>query len=379
MPAAEFLRTKLSGPRFDGGTVPLEVLKDLAILQELVLEVAKSHFLTSNPHRVRVPKGFAISLSLNLSRMERGSPAPVIEIHAAQPQSTRFVNDLPYRNFFESARDSILDAIKAAELDQLPESDLDRKHYSYFGRLGQSLQSNESIEFISPDTDSGPKLTTEIRRRLSRKSTYSVNFKQETTLIGFVPAMDQADKTFELKLMDGTRVKGPIPDEHLEGLLQAFSDFAKSDPNAVRVRGVATLDWNNKPLSIESVSDVTPLDPLDITARMEQLKLVLDGWYDGAGKGLNPAALDWLASCLEPLFGDDAPLPHLYPSPSGAVLAEWSIGSNEISFEINLEERRGNWHVTDLPAKSSHERAINLEDPRELTWLVTQLTELPRE
>ena len=41
----EFLSPRLVGNRFDQHSIPLEVLKDLAALEELIVEVAKWHYL----------------------------------------------------------------------------------------------------------------------------------------------------------------------------------------------------------------------------------------------------------------------------------------------------------------------------------------------
>jgi len=52
----EFLNPRLIGDRFTGHSIPLEVLKDLSALEELLVEVAKWHYRTDNPQRKRIPK-----------------------------------------------------------------------------------------------------------------------------------------------------------------------------------------------------------------------------------------------------------------------------------------------------------------------------------
>ena len=54
----EFLSPRLVGKRFDQHSIPLEVLKDLSALEELIVEVAKWHYLRANKDRKRIPKGF---------------------------------------------------------------------------------------------------------------------------------------------------------------------------------------------------------------------------------------------------------------------------------------------------------------------------------
>ena len=89
---------------------------------------------------------------------------------------------------------------------------------------------------------------------------------------------------------------------------------------------------------------------LDIRAQLDELRLLKDGWLEG--EGLSPPApgLDWLQNAFDRHFPDDAPPPHLYPTESGGVQAEWSIGSLEISLDLNLDTRSGEWHALDTEA-----------------------------
>ena len=52
----QFLKPKLVGARFQGHAIPLEVLKDLAVLEEMVIEVAKWQFIKDHPGRERAPR-----------------------------------------------------------------------------------------------------------------------------------------------------------------------------------------------------------------------------------------------------------------------------------------------------------------------------------
>jgi hypothetical protein len=52
-----FVAPRLVGARFDDHTIPLELLKDLAALEELVVAVAKWKFVEQHG-RLRAPKGF---------------------------------------------------------------------------------------------------------------------------------------------------------------------------------------------------------------------------------------------------------------------------------------------------------------------------------
>lgn len=73
----EFLRPRLRG-RFEEHSLPLEIFKDIAVLEEMLVEVAKREYLAAHPQRVRSPKGFGTGLELHLTAVEEGSAIPVI-------------------------------------------------------------------------------------------------------------------------------------------------------------------------------------------------------------------------------------------------------------------------------------------------------------
>ena len=72
MSTKSFLRLRLVGTRFDDHAIPLELLKDLAVLEEMVIEVAKLKFLAEHTDRQRSPHGFTKGIHLKLTA--RASP-----------------------------------------------------------------------------------------------------------------------------------------------------------------------------------------------------------------------------------------------------------------------------------------------------------------
>jgi len=78
MDSEPFLRPRLTGPRFEGHGIPLEVLKDLAVLEEMIVEVAKWKYLKDHPERLRSPRGFTEGIELKLTGIDEGSAIPVI-------------------------------------------------------------------------------------------------------------------------------------------------------------------------------------------------------------------------------------------------------------------------------------------------------------
>ena len=80
MSIPDFLRPRLVGKRFEGHSIPLELLGDLAVLEAMVIEVAKWRYLQDNPNRKRSPRKFTEGISLTLTSVEQGSAVAVIAI-----------------------------------------------------------------------------------------------------------------------------------------------------------------------------------------------------------------------------------------------------------------------------------------------------------
>ena len=114
-------------------------------------------------------------------------------------------------------------------------------------------------------------------------------------------------------------------------------------------------------------------DPLDISARLRELRLLKDGWLDGQGVAPSEEGLDWLSQAFDQHYPEDLPLPCLYPTEEGGVEAEWQFGSRGDSLEIELSSYSGEWHALDMEANTVSERTLNLDDAEDWKWLVEQI------
>ena len=372
MADTDFLRPRLCGTRFEGGVIPLEVLGDLRALGVMLIDVAKWSFLQQNPDRERSPRGFADGVELKLMRIEDGSAIPVIGIVPTSPQRSLDSPGMPFRfrEYFEVARDAIVSAIAAAEAGESVSEHLPQKCLSYFDRVGRSLRDDEAIEFSSPAREVVTKLTKESRRALVLASA-----RQELTepvqLRGCVPEADQEKRTFHLQLASGSRVPGPMSDEHFESIMEAFNGY--SEHAKVLLDGIGKWNRQQRLVGIEDIQHVALLDPLDVASCLAELRELKKGWLDGEGRAPDHAGLDWLESQFDRLYPDDLPLPHLCPTAEGGVHAEWSFPPLEVGVEIDLEERRAVWYSVDVASDKDRTRGLNLVDEQEWAWLVDQI------
>ncbi|OGS94607.1 MAG: hypothetical protein A3H31_12825 [Gallionellales bacterium RIFCSPLOWO2_02_FULL_57_47] len=362
----EFLKPRLVGARFDQHSVPLEILKDFAALEEMIIEVAKWKFLQAHQDRTRTPRGFTEGLELHLTQVEEGSAIPVIALV--------FGTLFPSANatYFDQAREAIIEAVASANQNQDGTSQLPPNLLSYFDRFGRSLREGESMEFTAANQQVA-RLTTETRRRLIRASQV-VEWTEEASLLGLICEADQARMSFELELKDGTKLTAPINSQHLDTVLEAFSGYRKGA--RVQLQGVVKKNRQDQLKSIESVEHVSPLDPLDVAARMEELAELQDGWLDGKGHAPEQSALTWLARTFETNFNPDLPLPYLYPTAEGGVQAEWTIANWEVTLDIDLHNKTAEYQALHLETKKCSERTLNLSQQTDWQLLNADVQQL---
>jgi hypothetical protein len=95
--------------------------------------------------------------------------------------------------------------------------------------------------------------------------------------------------------------------------------------------------------------------------RMKELAALPDGWLNGEGSRLNKDGLARFAK----EFDKSLPLPHLYPSVSGNLWAEWTFGDYEVSLDVDLQTLSAEYQSVSIMGDTdlSTERTIDLSAP----------------
>ena len=339
------------------------------MLEELVVEVAKSKFLSDNPGRQRSPRGFTRDINLRLSAVNPGSAA--LEIRLAQETLDLFPTTGQTYPYLGDARDAIIEAISAAEKEDPIEPHLPARTLTYFDKLGRSLKEDETLEIGSPDHQTPARLTRDVRRRLVLASPTVRELTEEAVIRGTVPEADQDDMTFEIQLIDGRKIKSPIESQHLEDILNAFNGYQKA--TRALFQGVGRFSRSGQLIGFDSIEHLSLIDPLDIGGQLDELRLLEDGWLEGEGLSPPESGLDWLQDAFDQHFPEEAPLPHLYPMETGGVQAEWSIGKKEFTLELNLVTHSGEWHALDTETGKVDEGILDCDDSNDWEWLVDQI------
>lgn len=369
MSTEPFLEPRLVGTRFEGHAIPLEVLKDLAVLQDMIVEVAKWKFLQVNPDRKRSPRGFAKGIELKLTGVEEGSARAIISLVAATQML--FPDTPPY---FVQARDAVVCAIAAAEQHQDVTRYLPDNALGYFDKIGRSLRADEAMEFSLPSIGTPARLTRETRRTLVLASEQVREYTEEITVRGSIPEADQDDMTFELQMLDGKKITAPIPTQHMATILEGFNGY-KSEIR-VLIEGIGKFSRQGKLSGFESLEHVSILEALDVPARLDEFRLLKNGWLEGQGEAPDQAGLDWLSSAFERHYPDDVPLPFTYPTPKGNIQFEWSVGANESSVTIDLQSHAAEWHCFNTSTETESSRTLNLDQAPDWGQLINDIRQL---
>ena len=160
-------------------------------------------------------------------------------------------------------------------------------------------------------------------------------------------------------------------DQDQHGVLEVFNGY-KDDRKAL-IQGLGKLDRQGNLVRLEAIDEFVPLDSLDVPARLDEFRALKDGWLEGDGRAPDHAGLDWLSDSFERHYPDDMPLPYTYPTSEGGVEMEWSLGSQEISLEIDFQTHMGYWHDMDMTSSNDEDKDLDLDDASVWTWLAGEI------
>ena len=365
----EFLSPRMVGKRFDEHSIPLEFLRDFAALEEMIVDVAKWVYRQEHPDRTRLQRGFTKEVSLHLGGVGEGSSiAQIVMLSLAVglfPTETQ--------HCYQQARDKVVSAIAAAESGTEITKHLPEEFLGYFEKIGRSLRDKEAIEF-APNNDQKAILTKETRRKLILSCGKVNELTEDVVLRGSIPEADQDRSSFHLQLMDGTRVRATITDQFRAVIMEAFNGYQSG--LKVMLQGSGRINRNNKLTGIDTIDQLVALEPNDVATRIEELRVLTNGWLDGAGLALSSDGLDWFSLSFDEIYPPDMVLPYLYPTPEGNLLAEWSIGDNSCSLEVILTTRQAEFHNLDLKTHNDSAQTIDLTEQNGWQSLVQVLRDL---
>jgi hypothetical protein len=348
----EFLKPRFTGPRFDEHTLPVEVARDLAAYEELVVELARHLYLLAHPARKRVPKGFGQSFSLHIEQVEPGSARPILSVVAAAGLAL----EGGAGGYFEQARDLVAECVSSEEAGKPLPPKFPKQLLDYFNVFGRSLRPDEAVELPRPAAPAA-RLTPERRRALVLDAQQF--YAKEVELSGTIAETDWEKNTFRLRLEDGTALHGvPLP--------APFREFARTaggkERTVVVVKGIGVFDaWER----LQKLSDTHHLELFPnqaLASQIEALAALEDGWFEGHGTAPEKEQLAWAADQLIATFPEDVPFPHVGPTPEGGLFLEWIQDAWRISAEILLPDHNCELQATNTATGETSDAELNLDE-----------------
>jgi hypothetical protein len=343
-----FIQPRFVGPRFAGHTLPLSAAKDLAAYEELVLELAKHLFRQKNQDRVRLPKGFASGFSLHIERIDDGSAKPAL---VAMMLAGQLFSDLPAE--ITEAKD-LINSVIATEATQPFPAVFPKDFYSYFNRIGRSLEDGESIEWL-PDSPTNKTVLTPIKRKrlvLAHRETYEA----EVNVVGLVEVLNTNQKTGVLRALEKEPVAFVYDDPFFSDLKGALGLKAEY----VRVLGVGEFDVNERLGSITKIDQLERLPHYPVTAAIDKLANLSDGWLEGVGVAPKPEDLNWLTNAVASAFPESLDYPSVAPTEEGNVILEWILPKARIELEVNFAAKQLELYASYLDSDNFMEKTFGI-------------------
>lgn len=324
----EIFAPRFDGSRFENHTMPLELLEDLKVLQEMTVEMAKFLYLQQND-RQRVPKNFSQGISFELEGLEPGSTIPKVIMTFA------LAGMFPEGNvtYFERASEQIKEVIQIASEDGNISENAPSSVLTYFNRFGKKLREDEHIEFRPEHSEKKARFTRNTRRKLISASSTSGEYTEEVAVKGVLCEMDKNKRTFQIQLANKKKISGSF-DEALQYIfLEAFS--ASDGNQKVSINGTGLFSFNEKLKELKSVEELSLLDNYDLGYRLDEIAALKEGWYNGQGLSFDRNQLLRLEGHLELLAQKIESTTYIFPTPDGKLQLEWPDSEIDVELELN--------------------------------------------
>lgn len=331
-----FIQPRFVGPRFEGHTLPLSAAKDLAAYEELVLELAK-HLVRQKHGRVK--KGFAQGFSLHIERIDDGSAKPAL----VAMMLGALLPDLPPEII--EAKD-LINSVIATEAGQSFPAVFPMDCYSYFNRIGRSLEEGESIEWL-PESPTNKTVLTPVKRKrlvLAHRGTYEAEVQEA----GLITTLDSDHRTGTLKSLENRTVAFAFDDPFFSDLKEALGNRRL----AVSLKGIGVFDVNDRLTAITEIEQLELLPHLELVGGIEALLALQDGWLEGGGKVPDAERLADLMNEMVRVFPSSLEYPAVVPTEDGNVVFEWIRPQARIELEVNFVDQRLELYATNL--KTNH-------------------------
>jgi hypothetical protein len=360
--ATEFLQPRFVGARFDQHTLPVEVARDLAAYEELIIQLARVLYLREHPTRKRVPKGFADDFSLRLERVEDGSTKVVlVAATIAAVGLLPLHGSLDGQNYYIKARDAVSELVTTVAADQRLPPQIPRSLLEKFNTLGRSLRPGEAVD-LAPEGKPAAMLTPEVRKKLVRVGG-GKSYTAHVSVSGIIVEINWEKDQFQLRLADGQAVTIHLPSFYRDNV-RAAGGKARTQ---VQVAGLGIFDMEDRLQKVTEIVQLETFPNQELVLGIENLSTLAAGWLGDGSKGLDKIALAWAKDQFAESFPDDLPFPQVAATPDGGLFLEWVQGAMRVSAEIMLPAHRVELLAVNTETGAADDTEMDLDG--DLSWL----------
>lgn len=326
---SERLDIHYSGERFSNMSMPLNMLGDLTIINDMILELASEIYKKEHGAR-RVPKHFKENHELTLSSITKGST--VLGITMSERLAQQRFEPTDEMASVESAISEIVNYIGTGS------SDYESIIIPRLKSLGSMLKDEEDMTF-------GYKGKTALYNQNVRKNLLGEKSGYQTydTLYGKVTEVDTEKRSFKVSTVpeNGKRIDFNL--KNIQDTSQK-AEFGNLLQKNVMITGSFMVKGNS--MENESVDSILILDDLDVDYRLRELLDLKPGWGErGDEPPLNHDGVESLISKYDE-FGSDLRLPRIYPTPNGNLQFEWD-SEGLMEMELDLSTLKGTIFIED--------------------------------
>lgn len=328
-----FWEPHFHGARFGSHTLPLDCLKDLIVLKDIIQHVAAQQFREKN-NRKRIPRNFNKKVSIDIANVSEGCAAISLVLILAQGLLYSGTIDA-----YNSAKFAVIEAVNQAASNS-PITALPKDALRLFDKLGRGLHDDEFIELDHNSNNSQQaRYDKNIRKIILKASEQPLEMTQEISLKGRIYEIDLDKNTYGFDPLYQGKITSYIPYEYHNDIVQEIDrsnrgGYIQLDGVGVFLDGVLT--------KISEISNITELDDMDVSIRLHELATLKPGWLDGVGAPLSISFVKWLDANFEQYYPASFPLPYIYPTAEGGASLEWENDKFvEFSMEIDPETHHG--------------------------------------
>jgi hypothetical protein len=236
----------------------------------------------------------------------------------------------------------LINSVIATEAGQALPTAFPKDFYSYFNRIGRSLEDGEFIEWM-PESATNKTVLTPVKRKrlvLAHRETYEA----EVTVAGAIEGLDTKRRTGTLNSLENQSVTFAFDDPFFSDLKEALGNKRLT----VNLNGIGVFDVNDRLTAITEIQQLELLPHLELVGAIEGLCELEDGWLEGGGMKPNPDNLLWLMNEVVRVFPVDFEYPAVVPTEDGNVIFEWIRPLSRIELEINFSDKQLELYATNL-------------------------------